>query len=104
MYIHNIRKVVKYLLKKNKGSDGVKMTTTVQKWGNSLAVRIPKHIGEFADIKEGLEVDITVDDQQAIKIIPKTKKPTLEELMAKITPENQHKEVDWGKPEGAEIW
>jgi antitoxin component of MazEF toxin-antitoxin module len=36
-------------------------------------------------------------------IANKKKKPSLEELMDKITPENQHDEVDWGKPEGDEL-
>lgn len=87
--------------KENKGE--IKMTTKVQRWGNSLAVRLPKVILDDLNIKEGSDINISVENN-AIKIIPIKKKPTLEELMSKITPENKHDEVNWGKPEGAEIW
>jgi len=39
----------------------------------------------------------------SFQITPKKRKSTLEELMAKITPENQHDEIDWGSPQGKEI-
>ncbi|GAD15359.1 hypothetical protein GBL_3576 [Geobacillus kaustophilus GBlys] len=42
-------------------------------------------------------------ENQAIKLIPKKKKPTLEELLAKITPENRHAEIDFGT-EGNELF
>ncbi|MEN0659737.1 AbrB/MazE/SpoVT family DNA-binding domain-containing protein [Caldifermentibacillus hisashii] len=87
--------------KENKGE--IKVTTKVQRWGNSLAVRLPKVILDDLNIKEGSDISISVENN-AIKIIPIKKKPTLEELMSKITPENKHDEVNWGKPEGAEIW
>jgi len=87
--------------KENKGE--IKMTTKVQRWGNSLAVRIPKVILDDLNMKEGSDISISVENN-TIKIILIKKKPTLEELISKITPENKHDEVDWGKPEGAEIW
>jgi antitoxin MazE len=74
---------------------GIGMTTRVQKWGNSLAVRIPSHIAEEIGIHQGSEVEITVEDH-VIKLVPKKKKPTLRELLAKITPENRHDEIDFG--------
>lgn len=88
----------------NLSKEGVfKMTTKVQKWGNSLAVRIPKEVAEQLTIEQGSDIEMKVTDNE-IKLIPKKRKPTLEELMAQITPENQHDEVDWGKPEGNEVW
>jgi len=77
------------------------MTATVQKWGNSLAIRIPSVIAEKLAIHQGSEVEMIVENQ-AIKLIPKKKKPTLEELLAKITPENRHAEIDFGT-EGNEL-
>lgn len=71
------------------------MTTRVQKWGNSLAVRIPSHIAEEMGIHQGSEIDMRVEDH-VIKLVPKKKKPTLQELLAKVTPENRHDEIDFG--------
>ncbi len=71
------------------------MIERVQKWGNSLAVRIPNAVAEQLAIQQGSEIEIVVESQ-AIKLIPKKKKPSLEELLAKITPENRHAEIDFG--------
>jgi antitoxin MazE len=81
---------------------GISMTTTVQKWGNSLAVRIPSSIAEQIDLCQGSEVELSVGNQ-SITLKPKKKKPTLEELVAQITPENKHEEVDLGR-EGKELF
>jgi antitoxin MazE len=88
--------------------EGVKImpgvATTVQKWGNSLAIRIPSTIAEIASLKQGSEMEITVSEDRKIELKPKRRVPTLEELVSRITPENRHAEVDFGKPEGNEIW
>ncbi|WP_077615646.1 AbrB/MazE/SpoVT family DNA-binding domain-containing protein [Caenibacillus caldisaponilyticus] len=73
----------------------MEMIERVQKWGNSLAVRIPNAVAEQLAIQQGSEIEIVVESQ-AIKLIPKKKKPSLEELLAKITPENRHAEIDFG--------
>jgi antitoxin MazE len=80
------------------------IATTVQKWGNSLAVRIPSTVAEIASLKQGSEMEITVSKDRKIELKPKKKVPTLEELVSRITPENRHAEVDFGKPEGNELW
>jgi antitoxin MazE len=74
----------------------------VVKWGNSLAVRIPKAIAEQASIKQGDAIVIEALDGR-VELRPAERIPTLEELVAQITPENRHKEVDWGPPVGKEI-
>lgn len=86
---------------------GVKtMTTeaTVQKWGNSLAIRIPKEVADLIEIKQGSEMELTVVDNEKITLVPKKKqkKYSLEELLSKITSENRHDEIDFGV-EGNEI-
>ena len=81
----------------------VKVTTKIQKWGNSLAVRIPSNVADEIKLAQGSDVELRIENQE-LKIVPAKKKPTLEELMAQITPENRHGEVDWGEPEGAEVW
>ncbi|GGE29135.1 multidrug transporter MatE [Marinithermofilum abyssi] len=79
----------------------IRMTTTVQKWGNSLAVRIPSHVAEKLDLEQGSQMEWHVENQ-ALKLVPKKKKPTLEELLSKVTPENRHAEIDFGA-EGNEL-
>ncbi len=71
------------------------------KWGNSLAIRIPKAIAEKARLEEGDAVEIKADKGR-IELRRADKIPTLEELVAQITPENRHPEVDWGPDVGRE--
>ncbi|MBX9839456.1 MAG: AbrB/MazE/SpoVT family DNA-binding domain-containing protein [Silvanigrellaceae bacterium] len=75
--------------------------TTIKEWGNSLAIRIPKSILKKANIHQGDHVSFKFLDGN-ILIIP-DKKQTLEFLLSKVTDENKHHEVHWGK-EGAEEW
>jgi len=75
----------------------------VQKWGNSLGLRIPSNLAQSVNIDNGTEVEIIEHGNQALLIKPVVKKPTLEELLAKITPENKHSEFDWGVEEGDEF-
>jgi len=78
------------------------LATTVQNRGNSLAIRIPKYIAEQVKIEEGSKIEIAAENQ-SIKIIPLKRKMTLGELLAKITPENRHEEIDFGLPQGNEL-
>ncbi|PSO79002.1 MAG: AbrB/MazE/SpoVT family DNA-binding domain-containing protein [Cyanobacteria bacterium QH_9_48_43] len=79
------------------------MTATITKWGNSLAVRIPKHLAEEANLQEGTQVSIWLSDGK-IAIAPKRKKYSLEELLEGISPEDSEGEIDWGSPVGEEVW
>lgn len=83
------------------------MSTKVQKWGNSLAVRIPDDVVEDMGFIAGKEVTVR-KVRNTVVIVPvrakKKKRPTLTELVARITPENRHDEIDWGKPMGKEAW
>ena len=72
------------------------------KWGNSLAVRIPKAVAEKARLQEGDAILIEVSEGQ-IQLRPAERIPTLEELVAQMTRENRHKETDWGPDVGKEI-
>jgi antitoxin MazE len=82
---------------------GISMSTTVQKWGNSLGIRIPSQIAERIAVGQGSEVDLVVGDDHTLIVIPKKKKPTLEELLAQCKPENRHDEIDFGI-EGKEMF
>jgi antitoxin MazE len=76
----------------------------VQRWGNSLAVRIPK---PFA-LEVGLEQDtlVTVSISEGKLLLEPVVKPryTLEQLLAEVTEDNLHQEVDTDEAVGNEVW
>lgn len=82
-------------MNENRREGGLSVTTKIQKWGNSLAVRIPQHIAEEVAVEQGTEVELIVEEQE-IKMVPKKRKPTLDELLAKVTEDNRHHEMDFG--------
>jgi antitoxin MazE len=80
------------------------MRTQLSKWGNSLALRIPKPVAEAAKLRDGDTLDLDVEGPGSVRLRKPRRKPTLEELVARITDENRHGETDWGQPVGAEVW
>lgn len=80
------------------------MVTKVQKWGNSLAVRLPRHITRGMSFRAGTPVSIRQERRRVVIVLKSERGPTVEELAAQITPENRHEEIDWGPPVGKEIW
>ena len=79
------------------------MRTQIVGWGNSQALRIPKAILDELQIREGDEVEMVVENGR-LTVRPLNPKLTLASLVAEITPENRHKEIDFGKPIGSEVW
>ena len=75
--------------------------STVAKWGASLAVRIPKAIAEQWHVREGSAVEIMYRGEQ---VVIRKKRYELSEMLAKVSPENLHSEVDFGPPAGREEW
>jgi antitoxin MazE len=73
----------------------------VVKWGNSLAVRIPKSVAEHARMKEG-DAIVLKAAKGRIELRRAEEIPTLEELVSRITPENRYPETDWGRDVGRE--
>ena len=78
------------------------MTVRVQKWGNSLGVRIPKSIAQQSAIREGIDLEI-VPSGEGVLLRP-VKVPSLRQLLAQMKPANRPPVVDWGKPVGKEAW
>ena len=79
------------------------MKSRISKWGNSLAVRIPKALGSEIELLEGSEVELSIQNGSII-ITPVSSNYHLEDLVQGITAENRHSETDWGEPKGAEVW
>ena len=79
------------------------MPASVARWGNSLALRLPRGIAEQAHLSEGSPVTLAVENG---RIIIESARPryVLADLLAQMTPEHRHGEVDWGAPVGGEVW
>lgn len=78
------------------------MKAQMVKWGNSLAVRIPKPVVEKAKLKEGDALEIEAAAEGHIELRRPTRIPTLTQLVAKITPENRYGEISTGAEVGKE--
>jgi antitoxin MazE len=75
----------------------------IGKWGNSLGIRLPKHVSEALHLKPKDKVSCAVENGKLIlKPVRSVKKYALEELLAEV--EEPGEEVSWGKPEGDETW
>jgi antitoxin MazE len=80
------------------------MKARVQKWGNSLGIRIPKVLAQEVALETDSEVDLSTQDGTII-ISPITQKTaSLRQLLSKITEANLHGEIATGKVEGREAW
>jgi antitoxin MazE len=75
----------------------------IQKWGNSLALRIPKSFAAHSNIEQGSTVDLSLDNGRMI-VEAKPQEYSLDELLARVTKNNLHSEVDFGVPAGKEVW
>jgi len=80
------------------------METRVQKWGNSLALRIPKPLADEAGLRENSPVELWLRDNMLV--IAPVVKPAfdLTQLLAQVTADNLHREVDTGPAVGSEAW
>ena len=79
------------------------MSRRFAKWGNSLGIRLPKHVSEILHLRPKDKVSCTIENGKLIlKPIQPVKKYTLGELLAKV--EEPGEEISWGKPEGDEVW
>jgi antitoxin MazE len=80
------------------------MQAKIQKWGNSLAVRIPKTLATEAHLAQEAIVELAVAKGKLIIAPIKRRKYKLEELVSRITDENIHNEDIWGPAVGREVW
>jgi len=77
--------------------------STVQHWGNSLAVRIPKEVIEIAKIARGDKVKFKICKGAIMMIPEKPKNISLKEMLSKIDANNCHSETPWGATVGNEV-
>ncbi len=79
------------------------MKTQIVKWGNSLAVRIPKPVLEAARLKEGDSLEVEAAAEVHVELRRPTRIPTLSQLVSQITPENRYAEISSGREVGKEV-
>jgi antitoxin MazE len=79
------------------------MKIQIQKWGNSLALRIPKSFAVETNIEQGSTVEVTME-KDGIMMKPAKEEITLDSLLAEVTKENLHSETDFGVSKGKEAW
>jgi antitoxin MazE len=82
------------------------MQTQIQKWGNTLVVSIPEILAEKVHLQENSMVNISVmDDHLVIDFMEKRGSVmTLDMLLAGVTENNLHQEIETGSPVGNEVW
>jgi len=78
--------------------------TQLAKWGNSMAVRIPKAVAEAARLRPGDQLEMAVEDSGTLRIRKKKGRQKLGQLIRGINSANLHGESDWGAPVGKELW
>ena len=85
-------------------SKGDAVRRKIQRWGNSLGLRIPRSFAEEAGVGAGSEVDLSIQDGDLVVKLATRRQYRLEELLRKITVKNLHAEMDAGSPVGREVW
>jgi antitoxin MazE len=77
------------------------------RWGNSLALRVPKAFAEEIGAAEGKPAEMTAENGALVVKVTKRRKRrryNLENLINGITEENRHPEIEWGPQVGNEVW
>lgn len=80
------------------------MRVQIQRWGNSLALRIPKSFAVESKIEQGSVVEVSLDQGRLVVEPVAESEYTLEELLAGVTKRNLHAETDAGGAAGKEVW
>jgi antitoxin MazE len=80
------------------------LKTRIQRWGNSLALRIPKSFALEVGLQRETPVDLTVSDGKLIIAPSIEPRFTLKQLLSQINKNNLHHETDMGKAVGNETW
>ncbi len=80
------------------------MESRIQRWGNSLAVRIPKPLAVEIGLEDNSTVELSLENGKLVVAPVAHPGPSLTELLARVTTKNLHREVDAGPAQGDEAW
>jgi antitoxin MazE len=89
-------------MRPDEGREDVRVT--IRRWGNSLAVRIPKSFAAETRLEQDAEVELSIEEGKLVISPAAPRRPTLVELLYEVTPENLHGEFGTGPAFGAEVW
>lgn len=79
--------------------------TTIQKWGNSQGIRIPKYLLDSLQWTQGEKIIMRAQNNcLVVEQAPKTQSKTIQRLFENFNGDHMPCEMDWGKPEGREVW
>ena len=82
----------------------IQMRVQVRKWGNSLALRIPKPFADEAEVRDGTVVDLSLTEGKLVAVRVGAGKFTLTQLLRNVTKDNVHGEISFGDTAGREAW
>ena len=80
------------------------MNATVQKWGNSLALRLPSSLAKDVHLHQGSVVEVAVVGGKMVVKPKRQRKYSLAQFLKGVTKNNRHSEHDWGEAIGQETW
>ena len=80
------------------------MKGQVQKWGNSLALRIPKAFAAEVGLEQNSTVDVSIEDKSLVVRVMENRQFSLAEMLAQVDEVNIHHEQDFGAAVGGEVW
>jgi antitoxin MazE len=80
------------------------MITRIQRWGNSLALRIPKSFAKDSGVEEGSPVDLSIEGDRLVVQPVRPARYELADLVSQIREDNLHEEIPTGGPVGREAW
>jgi antitoxin MazE len=80
------------------------MKAKVQKWGNSLGIRIPRTVALELSLETDSEVDMSTHDGTIVISPTRQNRLSLRQLLSKVTDSNLHAEIPSGEAEGREAW
>ncbi|QIH76027.1 AbrB/MazE/SpoVT family DNA-binding domain-containing protein [Macrococcoides bohemicum] len=80
------------------------MQVSLQRWGNSQGIRIPKSIVNEMNLDKNQKFDLTMQDEKIILTKQQQNVSLIRELFENYETENKPSEFDWGKPRGNEVW
>ena len=80
-------------------------TQSLQKWGNSAGIRVPKKVIQQANLKLGEDLSVSIDGRSIILTpVNSGRKYKLQDILNGVTPQDIGGEYEWGQPVGKEIW
>lgn len=80
------------------------MEARLQKWGNSIGIRIPSNILKALNLKENDIIDLIQEEEKIVISKSQKKKISLRERFKEYNDKNLAKDFSWDEPKGREIW